>query len=836
MSTRDYNKLYVNTNRSEGSEKILLGYQNDARDTFLKKDVETYFHIPSYTKPISLLESSLITDGATGGPFPAASDRILKDRRNYGNVTASGNPSDVADGTWFCSWLYKDELGNMRWMDRFYNPGTLVYSIASQQLSEGPRYVKNNPIFRDVPSKMVFDPGVLYKYFHMGEKTAQQLVTTFGGVSGERILMNLDNWNGDNKPVDSSSYDLSVMVVTNASNTELYPTMESPERVTKPVISFDNNKDTAVSVDFLNSFNLTEEFTVAFWAQSESWHESQTTQLVGNYSAKGGYGLFLQNLSSYPFFVIPETGYGHLLYVNEEPNGFLDKSAQLTYSVSATPEFIAIDMDSNLIVANNDGTSNITKYNNTGKVIATTLLNNPSFVYQTDEKPIQLICGANDEVNVITNKNIYTFDTYLMLRQTVPRTSTTTTVATYQYNIISGSSELLLIDDMYDVKYIEQQQWSLSATDGNLYRKSVGSTTSQLFAEFLGKATKLAIDPLNRIWVMHDNNAISIFDSKQQPFTAPLATVYTGKNFSHDAKNINFMCVYNRTTQSREWRAVIYYSDKIDGDRDLNVYVLDIDGNLLETLTFNSLFNSTTVKLLNENTELFEFFGKGDFTGYEHKRVFGSLSPYKNQTQLVLRTSLKDKTKPDLTYKQFKVLTSINDWDKNSWQHITLTLKNRVFTVYVNGQNVLTQPYGGEYELSYELKPPFYIGTPVGSQSGFNKEIGYCSSIFNGLFEDIKMYNYALIPNTSELFVRASTYAQDIYWSLPIPSIQYVEKVERMFKHKFPGAKAPFYSIKISGSYITDPQTRSIIEEQIREIVSKLQPAYVDLLEVYWVD
>jgi hypothetical protein len=163
-------------------------------------------------------------------------------------------------------------------------------------------------------------------------------------------------------------------------------------------------------------------------------------------------------------------------------------------------------------------------------------------------------------------------------------------------------------------------------------------------------------------------------------------------------------------------------------------------------------------------------------------------------------------------------------------------LRNRSFKIYVNAVKNLELNYTGEYELSYELRPPFYIGTPVGSQSGFNNEIAYTSSIFNGYFEDIKMYDYALKPETLELFLRAALFGQDLYWSMPVPEIQYVEKIERMFKHKLPGAKSQFYSVKINGSKITDQATRAIIEEQIKQIVQQLQPANVDLLKVHWVD
>jgi hypothetical protein len=831
MSFRDYNKLYVHTNRTDGSEKLLLGYQHDSREIVFKKDTETYFHVPYFTESIKLNESTLNFNGAVGGPFPAAADRIFKSRKNFGNVTAYGEPTDIADGTWFCSWLYQNENGTLTWMDRLYNPGKFNMSIASAQLTESSLYVPFNPVFRDVPSTMIFESGVMYKYFHIGEKSAAQLVTTLGGVSSERVMLDLKDWG--NTTVDKSKNNAEVFVISNASTNELYPDLNDVERVPNPVISFDNNKNIEVLLDFEDFFNSTNEFTVSFWAKSPNWHSCQSTQLVGNMSSRGGYGLFVQNLSSFPFFVIPETGYGHLLYVNEGASGFLDKSVKLTPSpsVSATPELVAIDFDNNVIVANNDGSSTISKYDNAGRLIASTRLSVPRFSYLTNtEQPVQLICGPNDTFSVLTTNAIYNFDTYLNNTSTLVRGISSTTVAAYEYDTTTGEYDLLLHDGVNDVKYIQQTMWALSAFDGNLYRKE-SDEDPVMFAELQGRGTNLAIDPYDRIWVLHGTNDISVFNSyNEKLLDKPLLKLDIGEDKPQARKNISFFCAYDRSTNTKVWRCVVYYSN------DLNFYVLDLEGNLLQTVGLISLFNSTILNVLKETSDSFKFFGKGDFTGYEHKRVFGKLAPYNQETQLVFRVALKDKTRNDLTFKQFKVQASIGNWDTESWQHIAIVLRNRSFKIYVNAVKNLELNYTGEYELSYELRPPFYIGTPVGSQSGFNNEIAYTSSIFNGYFEDIKMYDYALKPETLELFLRAALFGQDLYWSMPVPEIQYVEKIERMFKHKLPGAKSQFYSVKINGSKITDQATRAIIEEQIKQIVQQLQPANVDLLKVHWVD
>ena len=835
MSARNYNKIYVPTNREEGSEKLLLGYQNDVRELVLTKDTETFFHIPYYTETIRLVDSTLIQDGATAGPFPAASDRIFKNRKNYGNVTPNGNPSDIADGVWFCSWLFKDEFGNVQWMDRYYNPGSFVMSLAIAQMTEGPVYRKNEPVYRDVLSTLVFEEGVQYRYFHVGEKKAKELVSTFAGLSSDRLRLNLSAWGTES--VDTSLSAKNVRVITEASSSDLYVTPEEPDRILAPTISFNNTHNTEVTVEYDDSYTLTNEFSLAFWAQSNNWNDSQSTQLVGNFSSGGGVGVFIDTLSSYPFFVIPvnfvlnpynekATRSSHLLYVNEGYSPFLDKFLPETIN----PKHIALDSDNNVIICSLDESNiRLYKFDNAGKQLKSLLKYD-----HNNETALQLLCGLNDDIVVITDKAQYTFDTNLNNLNKTPYGSLSSTVAAYEYDIEFGTAKLRSIDNVYDVKFIGTTQWCLSASNGNLYKKS--STGIELFAQFSDIATTFAIDPFNRLWVLHGTNNVSVYDSNVEALSDPLFTFDAGQDVSHIQKNISFICEYDRSTATKSWRCLIYYADAADSEVSPQIYIFDMSGNLIQTVDVLSLFNLNQISILNQTQENFQFFGKGDFTGYERRRVFNNLPPFNNKPQLILRASLKDKTKEESPYTQFKVHASMGNWDSKSWQHIVLTLQNRTFKLHVNGTVVAEMSYSGQYELSYELQPTLFIGSPVGSQSGFNQEIGYTSAIFNGLFEDIKIYDYVLDARKMEIFQRASIPAQNMYWSLPTPSIQYIEKIERMFKNKIPGAKSTYFNLKLSGTQITDRQTQIIIEQEIRRIVAKIQPAYANFLNVHWAD
>lgn len=837
MSVRNYNKLYVHKDREEGSEKLLLGYKNKDTQIVLKKNTETYFHIPYYTETINLATSTLVQDGATAGPFPAASDRIYKNRKGYGNTTSNGTGSDIADGVWFCSWLYKDKSGKIQWMDRYYNPGQYVLDVAEGQLTQGPSYRKNNPVYRDIPSKMILEQGVQYRYFHVGEESSQEMITTFQGLTGSqsRIKLNLNGWGTD--IIDSSYRARPVTINTNGSKQKIFEQLTESDRVSAYTLNFNNNFNTLVYVDYDQEYGLSNEFTLSFWGQSNDWYNSQTTQLVGNLSNQTGYGIFIDTLSGYPFFVIPETGFGHMLYVNEGFDQFLDKSLHPAVSLTATPCFVSINSDSHVYTVNADETRRIKKLDHAGNTLA------ENSVPNTNETVRQILCGQYDSLIVVTNKSRYYYDSSLNLAQSTPWESSENTRAAFAYDVREDTAELISFDNVYDVKFLGLECWCLSASNdatinGNLLVRRVGTSTFSVFAEFdsSSKGTAFAIDPFDRIWVMRGNNRVSVYDAKGEAGDDPLFQFSVGANFTTTRKNISFICVYDRKTNSREWKCLIYYGDSGKNLEIPELYVIDMKGKLNRVINILSLFDFYTLQILKQTEDRMEFFGQGDFTGYEHRRVFNNLSPYRNSPQLILKTMLKDKSKLISPYTQFKSYYNLKNWNPKSWQHFALVLKNRLFTLYNNAQPVLTIQYPGTYELNYESQPPFFIGSPVGVQFGFNEEIGRTSLIFNGLLQDIKIYDYAIEESKLEVFQRAAIPAENMYWSLPTPNIQYIETVERMFKNKIPGSKSSFFNVKVCGSQIKDPTTRAIIEEELREIVEKIKPTYTNLLKVIWVE
>ncbi len=821
MNNRAYNKLYLSKNREQGNEKLVLGYQSDNTEIVLKKDHETYFHIPGYSSSIFLSASTLIQNGAIGGPFPAASDRIFQSRKNYGVTTNNGPAlSSIANGMWFCSWLYRSLDGTQRWYDRYYDPGSFSSSIAVSDLLY-PTYTNHNPIFEDVPSTLVLEPGLLYKYYHVGEDTAATIVNSFSGTD-EQIyqVFNLTEWGTDS--VDSSNNQINVTVNSPALNSELYPDIKDPQRVDSNLISFKHSSNVECYMAWDEKLITPDEFSLSFWVRSDDWANCPTTQFAGNFSSSSGIGVFVDSLSSYPLFAIPETNYGHVLIVNENGVGVTDTLTKFTSLEEAkTPKFVCVDTNHNIIICHNDNTGTIYKIDHLGTILRSSKTNDFGFV--ETELPLGIFCGQNNDIWVITTERIYQFDTNFSLKSTTLKQTNSTSVFAISSNSATDQYGFVFDENSIDIKFDEQTKWSISKTDFNLYKNN------ELFYQFLNDASSFQIDPMGRLWVLHGNNDLTVLNPSFTDETDKFVfKTDLGTNTAHSIKHISFINHYNRTTQTFEWLSLIQYADEAV------LYMVDMNGQLQKTINVNNLYRNQILKELEQDPAKFEYLGQGDFTGYDHRRVFGKLAPVSDKRQLILKASLRDFEKTANDYGIFTCSCSIDGWDNKSWQNVIVTYQNRQFKLYVNGSLKSSFIHEGRYGLSFEQQPAWFFGSPVGYKNGFNKEIGSTSLIFNGFLQSAKLYNRCLQEEELILFLRSNIVAEDIYWSLPTPLTQYVEKIDRVFKHKLPGSKSPFYKIKLANFPVDDPIVKNMVKEEIKKIVEEINPGYVDFVDIEW--
>lgn len=813
LKQRDYYKIFTGHNQIDGYDKIHLGYESSTTEVKFKKDSLTYFHYPYFSDTIALNDTNLIYNGSTSGPIPIMSDRIFKNNGGYGSNTPFGNSTGLVDGTLLCSWLYSpNNEEEPIWLDRYYNPGRILYEEALRGEALFTDYVETDNLFIDIPSSLTLESGVLYSYYHVGEKTASDIVKTFAGNDYNRLKLEIKQWN--DYPKDTSVFGNDIHF-ENFNEKYVYDAYNP----TNGSLNLSNTKYLKVSVKPEAIKDLKKEFTLCLDVKHDNWSKSSSSQLIGNYTAESGYGIFYDNLKNYPFFVIAEMNFGHIIGFNSEFNVYNDRGTQISPLVNSNPSQVAINGDNEIFLIDvADISKSVTKYNHLGDVM---------FYYGLTATP-KILTLSGDNVIVFTDDGTYTLDQNLSLLNYDSELK-------YSDNLKTcfDLNGVMFYEECKDIKFDSYNRKWVVGLDEKLYY----GTDSTLLST-ISSVQSIAIDPENNLWVLNNSNNIIKLDTSNREI---ISTFNVGvENLENVVnKNINFLYEYDRKTNNGEWVAVLIHS----GFKDKNLYKLSLTGDLLKVVNLNTVINSLEFPTQVKHPNL-SFSFSGDFTGYEWKRIFNKVK-YDNKPQIHFKTSftkLNKLTNYSETFSRYgdiinhKISAPFHDINDTDWHLIVATIENNVMRLYVDSYKQNEKEIPRNYDLNVLNNNDLYIGTPNGKIDNMNSEINSINLIFNGYITNIRLYDYVLPEHSQIILVREHLISDDMVWDVPTSDLQYIERIERFFKHKLPGAKSPFYKIKISGSNITNLDVRALIEENVKQAVHLSNPSHVELLEVEWID
>jgi hypothetical protein len=806
---RSYYKLHTGTNQEDGYDKIYIGYQAQNTEITLNKDTITYFHIPYFTQVQNISSTSLIKDGATPGPIPAFADKIFKKTGNYGDHTYLGNPAQQYNGEWVCSWLYSISSEPPRWLDRYYQPGRIKYEEALQGEANFSDYEPYNPVYFDVPSALTLEPGTWFSYQHVGEKTAADIVKSFSGTLSTNIRLNIENWSEEFN--DESTYNQTIQI--DSFKTDWIQSVSETGYIDRSVLNFNNTDFINARIVYNSSYFLENEFSLLFWTKSNDWSKSPTTQLLGNHG-RDGYGIYFNNLKNYPFFVIPENTYGHLFYFNQDFNAYYDKGIQVITGSSTNPPMVAMNEFSEVLVLNNK-TRKIYKYNHLGTLLTQTILSSGSN-FSMFGTPKSLLVDRNNNIITTTTYGTYTFNKDLIFQSvdiTKPYVENEQKCFDINGNIIK---ELSCVDIKFDKL---NNKWVIK-TDGRLY------LNNSLYEDFNGIGTNLAIDPEDNLWVLYNSNQIDKINTE----TKSKITSFTVGNLhpSTDKKTITFIYQNDRKKNKLQWYGVIVHNFE------KTLYQITLNGEIVKSVFLPDKLNVFDPLFANQDANLLTFTTQGDFTGYEWQRIFNTVKHH-NKNQLQFKGTFKS-TIPRLPNTTEIFSVPIDYVANGYWYLIGIIVKNNILDLYVNGIRLKSFNLPKTAIFNYQSKNNMYIGCPCGEADNLNKEINSQAIIWDGYIDSIKIYDYAIKPEYFKYFLYAKTLAQDIIWNVPTSNLQYIEGVDRFFKHRVPGFKSPFFNLKIINSQIIDPNLRALVEETIIEAIKQTKPTYTELLSIDWVD
>lgn len=795
MIPRTYTKLYnKKDSKYTNEEKILLGYQTQTTELVLGKDEVTFFHMPFFAQTQPLSASTLIADGAIGGPIPAMADRVMRFRGGYGKNTPWGNETEeVLDGVWYCSWLYEDpQNGSLQWVDRVYNPGRLQFNEdlegETDDLNQG-GYLPNGEIYRDVPSRMLFLSGNYYQYFHVGEKKLADNVATFDGDNRKTLSIHFSG----------GKLQSSYPILT--SGPVLLQTESSLDLIDKTYLDL-WTQPVDVSVPYQASYNTPEEFTMSFWFRHPNWEEATFSLMGGNFN-NGGFGVLYNNQKGSFNWVLPETTFGHLLYFNAEGNCYLDQTSRIQEGETTTPQFLFTnDLGETWVLSETNNQLSLYKADYNGITNRTSRYGNGnSFSFQTGENCNAAKLDKNQNLTVVTNLSSYVFDRDLLL-QSVSLSSSRVPYLNAAGGISFSSGQ--------QAQLIQGVVWSVR--NGVLYRGSVVSSLSSLDVE------KILEGPDGNLWVLHDEEYLSAF----HPETLESLIEISNLGEPGDSRSFSFQNYYHPIKKKHFWRVIVLSSKK------KLVYYFTLLGNIEEVRPLDGFIDYSKAPADEDSTQYSMILNPlSDWTGYEFKKA-------QNYTGLEFVLSTTDYRMPRTVFNRTERVLIPLSLANREWYHFLIQSRNKQLSFYVNGDLALTYALSPNVDITYTQKNNFYYGTFPGKNTDLRSELATNSLIFNGHLGDLGIYNYAIQEMFIPRFFLSQWKCQDIVWNIPTTQLGFIEEIDKFYQQKLPLSKAKGFKIHLIGHGVNDPALKALIETYFKEKIRSQQPSYSDLLHLEW--
>lgn len=818
---RSYKKIFTGLNEDGGYENIFLTYNSSTLEQTFIPDVDNYFHYP-YGSSVLQLSASLLTESGSYGDFtPARSDRLFKKQANYAKNTNWGT-SSVDRGVYFCSWLSASNFTSTPvWVDRYYDPAylNLIYpniSLSGTTLIESTNNWPN--IIWDKPSTLTFEPGVLYYYHRKGELENDQIITRFPG-----LIYHINDWKGT---LTNATTNAVIGAIDSFSVSLTGQDQGTRGPYFKPTNTY-GYLNTTLS-DFENNTGN----TFSFFLYQDDWTNIVGDQIVGNHF-NGGFGLFNSNSILTPTFNV-RTGtqiksYNadlELLDVRDYTtfnntysavNFILKSTYDSFYYVvdsSAYAYMARFDVDNLINFKLSLGTYALALTSDVSSITNAWLvpnLNNPLFTdlivqKRTSNTSVEYYRFSNDGVLI--------------------RNSTIDSSTVYNNFAINLSGDPIFYNSPYNTDaYGVSIYGTNSCVDSNSTVFALsgdyiirGKTTAELTSINnavikITSAESIYCDQEDNIWVLYNatflaklNNTGTVLWNKQINTVDPMVNATANRQLGF---------VADLSTEGIKYHAIL-----VDG-KSQTIYKINYSGDIV---------TKTSVPGVIVN---------GDFTGFDYQRRF--IKPTVDSNSLRVKILTKDSTVDSPVPKLITLSANVSSLN-TGWHHFAITYdETNKAKFYVDGDkvdeslttnNILYRIY------NYNNNPQILLGATsfktVDSLGEYIKHID--RFIYNGKIADFRFYNKTLTDSDIKALSRYYLENQFIplNWNSTSGQRSYIEEIDRFFIHRLPGQKSQYFDIKIKNSTITDTNVKSIIESNIKNILSQNTPVYANLRNIVW--
>lgn len=862
ISHRSYHKLHTGTSQKYGNDSIYSTFTTGTKELILPSDQLTYFHLPQNITPyvkININDSTLTKCGAVAGNGPSNSDKLFKKR---GDIFQYNIPKDELNGAFLCSWLSGNSNPQTSpvWVDRYFNSSytTKTTALTSGFLEPVPYIDTYESVTRHVGasggritiydklSDLLLEPGALYAYHHVGRGNSQKIIYALKGSILSQDFAIFKDYRNINILPEFATTELTH--IDSHGNVATGETLNT--RAIEVPLQYKFNRDNHGITDIIKN---TGSFTINFWLWAKDWSKPFCNQLIGNYINKG-FGIFNEQYVT-PFITIPSQNKVHIynsdaLYLTTH---FIQRDIALFNKHGGSENYWIVDSNNDIFEYNINGviqdkiTSNLLSNREAVDLELSTrylyVLFRPNsgqdadyFRYDYDRRgesgykgevlsaPIwnyRAGVGATSTSNLSTCK-IHAVYTGLSASRGVLITQqdVLSSIST-SYNLLSGSHMFAngsVVDN-------NGKPWVLQ--NGNIYTFQ-GTTSANIQAISATSIIEgINIDKDNNAWVLHDFNKVSKLDNNRTLlFTSTLSSMLP-------------------LSSARYNRSIDYISEfGLNGyDHYPVVVTQSVSGSTMYKLNSDTGRVTSEVPLLTganlpPQTFLTSPSAYKTYTGHDFLRKTSPLNAPRLAAKVAL-TDIYNTTTTTQTYSTYTLYCDLSGFDRG-WHNfcVVLDAEQGHYSLYVDAFKLATISLSG---AKYSWSDVFESRLIAGASPFYTKLLlsEHLQQPQHYLANDIKMKNVKVYDKPLNQFDIKDHYqvlqdTSDVKWDVPVGQRNYIDTVERMFKHSLPGRKSEFVNINIKNTDITDPELINSIKAKVTERLIDDLPIYCKINELGW--
>jgi hypothetical protein len=797
VKLREYEQIFTGSNQQLGYDKPFLEFSADTKKIIFNVDKTTYFHFPEInTESFRLSACGLIESGAIAGSIPYRSDRIWKKDAGYTKDIYWGDDVGYDTGIWFCSWLSGNNTDKPVWKDRFYNPGKVVYDNNTLSLSSF-IYTAPSGVIIDIDSEIDLEPGVWYRYDHMGDNYNLSIVNQLTGTDG-LLKCNINEWSESTE--DLSPYNNIIYLVNPTSEMILDKALYS-----KHSGILLNGYDQYCKIAYNNILQIKDNLTASIWLHTKDWNNQETQNLFGN-EFRGGWAIRYDN-GFYNPILAAISNTGKLLILNTDGTILITKDLP----GDSIPVKVLVD-NNNFIWVLDDGLyesyKHLYKLDYNGDIIDKIDLSPSLNLIDIDignSNILYLLCDNISLSNQISALNIDLNDLQI---QNIDITYNIIPYVINKYISTNLENKYNIYDDSYNTIFNDLSRKNTETNpefswviNNDIYYHELDYKTYN-YTISIPNTINGCTDSLGKAWIIHDTNKIKVIDNNDINFSS-ISASYDGYEFTHICMSKE---VVDGILQDIAW---------ISDETNKQIYKIDSSLNVINIIDLDR-YECAPIQIANN---------------YEWSRKFNYIFENNKIAQIkgIIHTDV-------YTSSADRVQCPITDAASNDWNLYTLTYysSSNDINLCINSVNKDRKTGSVNKDIYYEYKNFISAGSSVGKVESLSQELKNNRMYFNGKIDDIRIYNCIL--NTSDLLhiYRTKYDFNNIVWNMPIKTQYFLEEIDRFFKCKIPGMKSQFYNIKIKGLKIDNTEVQQMIEDIIKNTLSKTSPSYTKNFKIIW--